>query len=64
VSSAATAYLVGNCSSSKRGSGAMEREDGGKQAAGRGEDVAPEQSAWTILRQLEEPVASGVAVGR
>jgi hypothetical protein len=50
VSSAATAYLVGNCSSSKRGSGAMEREDGGKQAAGRGEDVAPEQSAWTMLR--------------
>jgi hypothetical protein len=39
---------------SKQCSGAMEREDGSKQAAGRGEDAAPEQSVWTMLRQLEE----------
>jgi hypothetical protein len=32
----------------------MEREDSGRQAARCGEDAAPEQSAWTILRQLEE----------
>jgi len=44
----------GTVVASKRRSGAVEREDGGRQAVGRGEEHRVRQSLWTMLRQLEE----------